>query len=51
MPFNLFTSALRSANPFWNASVMNSGGVRKFRQFGPEIGCLERLVRGQIVYL
>jgi len=30
---------LRSCNPFWNAIVMNEGGVSQFRKFGYKIGC------------
>jgi len=32
-------SALRSLNPFCNASARNKGWVNQFRRFGPKIGC------------
>ena len=34
---NLFISALRYSNPFWNASVMNEGGLSIFCRFVPKL--------------
>ena len=40
LPFNIFlASALRSSNPFCNASMLNKGGVCKSARLNPKIGC------------